>query len=90
MSPDRKPQANDNVLLTVRELADQAAVSVTLLRRLIARGDLVAVKVGRLVRVRLSDWRAYLDAHRMQKRPEPLPAGKRRAADAATQSARLV
>lgn len=78
MSGSAKSEANGSALLSVGELAGQASVSRTAIRRLIWSGQLPAVKVGRLVRVRLSDWQAYLDAHRVTQRAEPaLPAFRR-------------
>lgn len=63
-----QPNQHDNgsTLVSVADLASQAGVSVTVVRRLIWSGQLPAVHVGRLVRVRLSDWQAYLEAHRVR------------------------
>jgi len=69
-----KSETNGNALLSVDDLADLAGVSKTSIRREIARGTLPAVHVGRLVRVRLGDWLAYLESHRIQGQPAPLPA----------------
>lgn len=88
MSTDRKPEANGNALLSIEELASLANASKTTLRRLVASGQLPAVKVGRLVRVRLADWRAYLEAHRMQSRPEALAAPRPRTAHGTAQPPR--
>jgi excisionase family DNA binding protein len=48
-------------LLTAAEVADQLRVSTMTIYRLIRRGELPAVRVGRNYRVRRSDLEAYLD-----------------------------
>jgi excisionase family DNA binding protein len=48
-------------LLTAAEVADQLRVSTMTIYRLIRRGELPAVRVGRNYRVRGSDLEAYLD-----------------------------
>ena len=52
-------------LLTIKDVADRLQVSETTVERLIARGDLIATKVGTLVRVTPSDLDAYLQAARV-------------------------
>jgi excisionase family DNA binding protein len=52
---------NDH-LLTAGEVADQLRVSTMTIYRLIRRGDLAAVRVGRNYRVRASDLATFLDA----------------------------
>lgn len=47
-------------LLTAGEVADQLRVSTMTVYRLIRRGDLAAVRVGRNYRVRVGDLDAYL------------------------------
>ncbi len=49
-------------LLTAAEVADQLRVSTMTIYRLIRRGELPAVRVGRNYRVRDEDLTAYLDA----------------------------
>lgn len=65
-------------LFTIEELASQAAVSKSSIRREIASGSLVAVRLGRCVRVRLSDWQHYLDANRIVGGSAPAPAPRSR------------
>jgi excisionase family DNA binding protein len=48
-------------LLTAAEVADQLRVSTMTIYRLIRRGELPAVRVGRNYRVREADLEAYLD-----------------------------
>jgi len=50
-------------LLTAGEVADQLRVSTMTVYRLIRRGDLAAVRVGRNYRVRAGDLEAYLSTH---------------------------
>ncbi len=49
-------------LLTAAEVADQLRVSTMTIYRLIRRGELPAVRVGRNYRVRDEDLTAYLEA----------------------------
>lgn len=49
-------------LLTAAEVADQLRVSTMTIYRLIRRGELPAVRVGRNYRVRDRDLSAFLDA----------------------------
>lgn len=49
-------------LLTAAEVADQLRVSTMTVYRLIRRGELPAVRVGRNYRVRSTDLHDYLDA----------------------------
>lgn len=48
-------------LLTAAEVADQLRVSTMTVYRLIRRGELPAVRVGRNYRVRAADLDTYLD-----------------------------
>jgi excisionase family DNA binding protein len=48
-------------LLTAAEVAEQLRVSTMTVYRLIRRGELPAVRVGRNYRVRASDLETYLD-----------------------------
>jgi excisionase family DNA binding protein len=52
----------DDRLLTAHEVADQLRVSTMTIYRLIRRGELPAVRVGRNYRVRESELEAYLGA----------------------------
>lgn len=49
-------------LLTAAEVAEDLRVSTMTVYRLIRRGELPAVRVGRNYRVRVQDLQAYLDA----------------------------
>ena len=49
-------------LLTAAEVADDLRVSTMTVYRLIRRGELPAVRVGRNYRVRVADLQTYLDA----------------------------
>ncbi len=49
-------------LLTAAEVADQLRVSTMTVYRLIRRGELAAVRVGRNYRVRAEDLETYLGA----------------------------
>lgn len=51
-----------NTLLTAAEVADQLRVSTMTVYRLIRRGELPAVRVGRNYRVREQDLTAFLEA----------------------------
>lgn len=51
--PGRNPPQDR--LLTVREVADMLGVSIRLVNRLFATGDLPRVKIGRAARARLFD-----------------------------------
>lgn len=51
-----------SALLTASEVADRLRVSTMTVYRLIRRGELAAVRVGRNYRVRAADLEAYLDA----------------------------
>jgi excisionase family DNA binding protein len=52
----------DDRLLTANEVADQLRVSTMTIYRLIRRGELPAVRVGRNYRVRADELDAYLRA----------------------------
>jgi excisionase family DNA binding protein len=52
----------DDQLLTAQEVADELRVSTMTVYRLIRRGELPAVRVGRNYRVRASALTSYLDA----------------------------
>jgi excisionase family DNA binding protein len=59
---DREGALMSDRLLTAGEVADQLRVSTMTVYRLIRRGDLPAVRVGRNYRVREGDLTTYLDA----------------------------
>lgn len=48
-------------LLRTRDVADRLAISASMAWKLIATGELRAVRLGRAVRVRPSDLEAYID-----------------------------
>ena len=53
----------DVALLRLDEVAERLSVSPSTVRRLIRRGDLKAVRIGRLLRVRPADLTTYIQAH---------------------------
>ncbi len=53
-------------LLKLEEVCERLKVSMSTVRRLIDRGDLVAVRVGRNLRVRPADLEAYIERSRNQ------------------------
>ena len=58
-------------LIPIWELARLANLSVATLRRMVRRGEIPAVNIGRNVRVSPAAWQAYLEAHRVKGRPQP-------------------
>ena len=52
-------------LLSVPEAADQLGVSEKTIRRTIQRGDLVAHRIGRLLRIAEGDLAAFVARHRV-------------------------
>lgn len=50
-------------LLTLQQVADRLQVSISTVRRLIDAGELRTVRIGRNLRVRPEDLRAYIDAN---------------------------
>ena len=68
MTKPQKTVQDCDTLLAPAELAELAGVSLATIRRLIWSGQLSATRIGRLVRIRLSDWQSYLDQHREQVR----------------------
>jgi hypothetical protein len=69
-------------LLTVAECAQLGAVAVVSIRRAIRRSELVASRIGHVLRIRLSDWENFLDSNRVTGRPMAVPAKKKAAAAA--------
>ena len=59
--------------LTVQEVADLMRVSTMTVYRLVKAGTLPAIRVGKHLRVRRTDLRAYLDARVVQPDPEGAP-----------------
>jgi len=53
-------------LLTPRRVAEELNVSVWTVYRLIRKGDLVAIRVGRLFRIPESSLEAFLDLRRVR------------------------
>ena len=53
-------ETGDVTLRTVKQAASQAQVSPRTIRRLIARGELPAVRIGRSVRIQPRDLEAFL------------------------------
>lgn len=58
--PRRETRAGGARLLTVREVARLLAVSERLVQSLAQRGDLQAIRVGRLLRFRLEDVETFV------------------------------
>ena len=69
MSAGGKALATAERLLTVAECAQLGAVAVVSIRRAIRRGELAASRIGHVLRIRLSDWEAFLDSHRVHVGP---------------------
>lgn len=53
----------DVALLTIDEVAQRLKVSPSTVRRLIRRGGLKTVRLGRLIRVRPADLNDYIERH---------------------------
>jgi excisionase family DNA binding protein len=53
-------------LLTREEVGDRLQVSDTTVKRLLASGQLPAVRIGRTVRVHADDLLAFIDRHRSE------------------------
>jgi excisionase family DNA binding protein len=53
-------EANETTLLSIPAVAELLAVSVPTVRRLIARGEVPAVRIGHSVRVSPDELRAWL------------------------------
>lgn len=60
----RRHRDNEIKFLTIAEVAERFRVSTRTVRRWIKAGDLIAYRVGGLVRVAESDLRAFLAVHR--------------------------
>ncbi len=75
----------DGRLLTVSEVAEELAIHPKTVRRLVACGELAAVKIGAAVRVHPADVDAFVDEHRVQgrvRRRDPQPRNRTSAASA--------
>ena len=59
-------------LLSPKEAAEELGVSVWTVYRLIYRGDLTAIKVGRLLKIPESSIEAYLDLRRVRPKEQGL------------------
>jgi excisionase family DNA binding protein len=55
--------ADPNRLLTLTEAAERLAVSISTVRRVVTAGELKTVRIGKAVRVRLTDLDAYIRTH---------------------------
>ena len=64
MQVQERSPLTDRLLLKVPEVAELTGFAGSFLWKLIQRGDLPAVRVGRSVRIRHDDLEAFLDAHR--------------------------
>lgn len=65
------------MLLTIPAAAAQLAVSPRTVRRLVERGELVAVRIGRAVRIRRSDLDSWVATPATQTQPCPTDAKTR-------------
>ncbi|MEM3942108.1 MAG: helix-turn-helix domain-containing protein [Candidatus Bathyarchaeia archaeon] len=54
-------------LLSPKRVAEELNVSIWTVYRLIKRGDLVAIRVGRLLRIPESSLEAFIDLNRLTK-----------------------
>ena len=88
MSAGGKTPAAAERLLTVAECAQLGAVAVVSIRRAIRRGELAASRIGHVLRIRLSDWEAFLDSNRVTGRPVAVPLKKKAVAGANASPAR--
>ena len=64
---------NEIELMTPREVAETMRVSTMTVYRLVKAGTLPAIRVGKHLRIRRADLRAYLDARLVQPDPEGAP-----------------
>jgi excisionase family DNA binding protein len=64
---------NEIELMTPREVAETMRVSTMTVYRLVKAGTLPAIRVGKHLRIRRTDLRAYLDARVVQPDPEGAP-----------------
>lgn len=64
---------NEIELMTPREVAETMRVSTMTVYRLVKTGTLPAIRVGKHLRIRRTDLRAYLDARVVQPDPEGAP-----------------
>ena len=66
MSPKLAPQPprGAGMLLTIREVAERLAISRRHVFRLISRGELAAIRIGKVTRVRILDLEQFIERHR--------------------------
>ncbi|CAN5246489.1 hypothetical protein BH24CHL1_BH24CHL1_14050 [soil metagenome] len=64
MQVQERTPFTDRLLLKVPEAADATGYAASFLWRLIQRGELPAVRVGRSVRIRRDDLEQFIEAHR--------------------------
>lgn len=81
-----KNNAGPEQMLSVEDCAQLGAVAMVSIRRAIRRGDLAASRIGHVLRIRRSDWEAFIDSHRVTGRPA-LVSEKRKAAAGADAAA---
>jgi excisionase family DNA binding protein len=62
LAPPQKPSLAQAILLRMREAAELLAISERTLWSIVARKELPAVRVGRLVRIRRADLEAWAAA----------------------------
>jgi len=62
----RAPTRRPSRLLSVPETADQLGISEKSVRRAVTRGDLVAHRIGRLLRIAEDDLAAFVAVRRMR------------------------
>ena len=65
MNPEYPNRIGLDRLRTIAELADEWGVHRNTIHRLVRRGDLHAVRVGRRLRFRTDDVDAYLEARKV-------------------------
>jgi len=89
MSGEGKKHAAPEPMLTVEEAAGLAGFAPVTIARHIRAGRLVAIRLAHQYRIRLSDWEAFLESHRVTGRPVPVPAKKKAAAGEGAKPARI-
>jgi excisionase family DNA binding protein len=66
LAPARSPDAGTLVLLSVEDVASALQASTRQIRRLIASGELLIVRIGKLVRIHPADLDAFIEHRRQQ------------------------
>ena len=64
------------MMLKIAEVAERLKVSISLVYRLIANGDLPSYRVATAIRVREADLVSYLEANRQEVRRIPKSKGR--------------